>query len=155
MLVGGSLVGFLGFVDVGLFAGVVLLGSTSLLALVLAPSPYDRALRAGRSLAGSPATTGRPGGVRESLSRLGRDRAFLGLCAAVALAELRGDAGLAGFTLFRMSRLSVLPVTLEQWERVLAHEARPARAPVSPRQGKARGSRSSQRVAAARKRGAT
>ncbi len=88
VLVGGSLVGFLGFVDVGLFAGVVLLGSTSLLALVLAPSPYDRALRAGRPLPGGPATAGRPGGVRESLSLLGRDRAFLGLCAAVALAEL-------------------------------------------------------------------
>jgi predicted RNA-binding protein with PUA-like domain len=73
----------------------------------------------------------------------------------IPLAELRTDRGLAGFILLRFSRLSVLPVTAEQWGRVLSHEPG-APGPRGPqRQGSTRGSRSSQRVAAARKRGAT
>jgi predicted RNA-binding protein with PUA-like domain len=69
---------------------------------------------------------------------------------AVSLSELRADPGLAGFLLLRMSRLSVMPVTPEQWTRILGHEppapdprgtgvrARPggrARASASPRGG--------------------
>ncbi|MGA8303098.1 MAG: EVE domain-containing protein [Thermoplasmata archaeon] len=73
----------------------------------------------------------------------------------IPLAELRSDRGLAGFILLRFSRLSVLPVTADQWDRVLSHEPGSAGARGPARQGSARGSRSSHRVAAARKRGAT
>jgi predicted RNA-binding protein with PUA-like domain len=40
----------------------------------------------------------------------------------VTLADLRTDPALEGFVLFRMSRLSVMPVTDAQWKAVLAHE---------------------------------
>ena len=88
VLSGGVLIGWVGFVDVALFAGFVLLGSTGLLAVFLDPSPYDLA-RVGR-LAGAPVpeASARPGSIRESLSILARDRPFLGLCGAVGLAAL-------------------------------------------------------------------
>ncbi len=70
----------------------------------------------------------------------------------VTLAQLRGDRTLAGLDLLRISRLSVMPVSLAHWKRILAHEP-PAGSP--PTQGTTGGSRSSRRVAAARKRGAT
>ncbi len=73
----------------------------------------------------------------------------------IALALLRADPPLAGFVLLRISRLSVLPVTAAQWKRVLTHEPRGTDPGPAIAQGKARGSRSSQRAAAARKRGAT
>ena len=69
---------------------------------------------------------------------------------SISLAELRQDPALAGFDLFRIGRLSVVPVTEEQWTAILAHEsageldvrevpARPGR-PVarSPRRARAR-----------------
>jgi predicted RNA-binding protein with PUA-like domain len=40
----------------------------------------------------------------------------------ISLAELRTDRRLAGFELFRFSRLSVVPVSAAQWKRVLDHE---------------------------------
>ncbi len=40
----------------------------------------------------------------------------------IPLAELRSDPALAGFDLFRIGRLSVVPVTDAQWASVLAHE---------------------------------
>lgn len=38
----------------------------------------------------------------------------------VALAELKSDKGLAGWELVRLPRLSVLPVTEEQWAAVMS-----------------------------------
>ena len=38
---------------------------------------------------------------------------------SVPLATIRGDAALAEMPLLRMSRLSVMPVTPEQWKRIL------------------------------------
>ncbi|MGA9839369.1 MAG: EVE domain-containing protein [Thermoplasmata archaeon] len=76
------------------------------------------------------------------------------LSGPVPLAELRGDPALVDFVLLRMSRLSVMPVTAEQWKRILAREPK-ATGTRGARQGKSVGSRSSSRVAAARKRGAT
>jgi predicted RNA-binding protein with PUA-like domain len=76
------------------------------------------------------------------------------LARPVSLAEMRGDRGLVGFVLFRMSRLSLMPVTPDQWRRILAHERGPAARSPEP-QGKRLGSRSSHRAATARKRGAT
>lgn len=71
----------------------------------------------------------------------------------IALADLRGDPTLSGLLLLRISRLSVMPVSPAHWKRVLSYE--PPAAPVRARQGKGLRSRSSHRVAAARKRGAT
>ena len=73
----------------------------------------------------------------------------------VALAELRADTGLADFVLFRISRLSVMPVTGEQWRRILAHEPGAASGGARRVQGRTRGSRANHRSAATRKRGAT
>ena len=73
---------------------------------------------------------------------------------AVTLAELRGDPALDGLALLRFSRLSVMPVSPGQWRAILAHEPG-ARARPSTGHGRPRGSRSSHRAAAARKRGAT
>lgn len=84
---GGVLIGFVGFVEVALFAGVVLLASTTLLALLLDPSPYDVARASGRA-ASTVEPAHRPGSVRQSLRILARDRPFLAMCGAVALAEL-------------------------------------------------------------------
>jgi MFS family permease len=85
---GGVLIGFVGFVDVALFAGVVLLGSTGFLAAFLEASPYDLA-RSGL-LPDSEAEARPPssGSIRASLGILARDRPFLALCGAGALAML-------------------------------------------------------------------
>jgi predicted RNA-binding protein with PUA-like domain len=40
----------------------------------------------------------------------------------VRLSEIKADASFADFALVRMSRLSVMPVTDEQWERIEAME---------------------------------
>jgi predicted RNA-binding protein with PUA-like domain len=37
---------------------------------------------------------------------------------AVTLAEIKGDKAFASFPLVRMSRLSVMPVTDEEWDRI-------------------------------------
>ncbi len=85
VLSGGALIGLLGFVDTGLAAGTVLLASTTFVAFVLESSPYDRARRP----AGAGAAPRPPGpSAAESLRVLARDRVFLVLCAAVALATL-------------------------------------------------------------------
>jgi len=89
VLAGGVLIGFVGFVSVAFGAGVVLLGSTSLLAVVLDPSPYDRRRTEARSAGPRVEPAAGPSGtVRRSLEILARDRPFLALCAVVALSEL-------------------------------------------------------------------
>lgn len=82
---GGVLIGTLGFVDVGLLGGAFLFVGTGALAVMLEPSPYDLAL-SGRRSAGSAAGPPAPTSFRESLAVLGRDRPFLALCAATAIA---------------------------------------------------------------------
>lgn len=55
----------------------------------------------------------------------------------IPLAVLRADPALTDLALFRISRLSVMPVSDAQWRAILAHEAAPtARAP-SARGGRA------------------
>jgi MFS family permease len=86
VLAGGSLIGFLGFPDVGFLAGSVLLVSTTFLAVVLRPSPYDLARGVARAV---PAAERPPSAsLRASAGVLARDRVFLGFCAAVALSQL-------------------------------------------------------------------
>ena len=77
---------------------------------------------------------------------VGPDRA---LAAPVPLAVIRTDPALSELPMLRMTRLSVVPVTRDQWARILAHagERGPAR---SGGQGRTRGSRSNQRAAARR-----
>ncbi|HTW40393.1 MAG TPA: EVE domain-containing protein [Thermoplasmata archaeon] len=72
------------------------------------------------------------------------------LARAVSLSEMRSDPALSDFILFRISRLSVMPVTSAQWKRILGAAGR-----APPTQGKKAGSRSRSRVARPRKRGAT
>ena len=38
----------------------------------------------------------------------------------VTLAEIRAEPALTGMPLIKMTRLSVMPVTWEQWKRILA-----------------------------------
>ena len=40
------------------------------------------------------------------------------LARPVTLAEIKGDKAFASFPLVRMSRLSVMPVTDEEWDRI-------------------------------------
>lgn len=49
-------------------------------------------------------------------------RAVRPLRRPIPLSEVKADPALAGFALLRMPRLSVLPVTDDQWDRLLAHE---------------------------------
>jgi predicted RNA-binding protein with PUA-like domain len=57
----------------------------------------------------------------------------------VSLTDLRADRALDGFVLFRMSRLSVMPVTDAQWAAVLAHEpGGPSRPATEAARGRAR-----------------
>ncbi|MGD0249899.1 MAG: MFS transporter [Thermoplasmata archaeon] len=85
---GGVLIGFVGFVEVALLAGGVLLVSTGFLALFLDPSPYDLRRTAASAAAAPVVGATRSGSMRDSLTILARDRPFLALCGAVALAEL-------------------------------------------------------------------
>lgn len=74
------------------------------------------------------------------------------LRATVTLSELRADRALDGWVLFRMSRLSVMPVTDAEWRAVLAHEpgARAPRSTAAPK-GRARATGSRPRGTAARR----
>lgn len=84
---GGALIGWVGFVDVGLLAGTFLFAATLVLAAVLEPSPYDRRLAEGRRASAGPGTAP-VASFRQSFGVLGRDRPFLALCAATAIGML-------------------------------------------------------------------
>ncbi len=105
VLSGGALVGTLGFVFVGAAAGTVLLVGTTFVALVLEPSPYDRALRE-RRRATSPTADPRPT-ASESLRTIGRDRAFLLLCVAGALGMLTVNQWGVTFPVYANSVLGI------------------------------------------------
>lgn len=69
----------------------------------------------------------------------------------VPLSTLKTDPSLADFALVRMGRLSVMPVTEDQWRRVLSYAG-----PIpAPSQSRAAGRRPKRRSASARKRGST
>lgn len=79
-LLGGVLIGFLGFPNTGLLAAGILATSTIFLFATLEPSPYDIARTKGQ--AATVTASSRPGSLRESFRALGRDRTFLVLCIA-------------------------------------------------------------------------
>ena len=62
--------------------------------------------------------------IRVGAQTAGRALDFLKLFVAkngpVTLAEIKADASFADFQLVRMSRLSVMPVTPAQWEKISA-----------------------------------
>ena len=83
---------------------------------------------------------------------------------AIGLAELKEDPALARFDLFRIGRLSVVPVSDAQWARILAHEGetpvgatgtpgrrlRPAARAQAPPRGRRRSKRATGSAAASR-----
>jgi predicted RNA-binding protein with PUA-like domain len=70
----------------------------------------------------------------------------------VTLTDLRADPALDGFVLFRMSRLSVMPVTDAQWAAIIAHETgTPVARATAARKGRARATGSRRRGTAARR----
>jgi MFS family permease len=81
---GGVLIGVLGFALVGFTAGLVLVVSTTFLAFGLEPSGYDRDRAAGVPRGDATHSYG----LGETGRVLARDRVFLLLCGAVALANL-------------------------------------------------------------------
>jgi Na+/melibiose symporter-like transporter len=85
---GGVLIGFIGFVAVALVAGVVLLVSTGFLAWFLDPSPFDAWRATGSTPSRGEGAPVRPASMCQSLAILVRDRPFLAMCGAVALAGL-------------------------------------------------------------------
>ena len=95
---GGTLIGLLGFSEVGLLGGSVLVGSTALLAFTLEPSPYDRDRARGIP---RPRTGTSGDGPRASTWRvLASDRPFLGFCAVIALAYLSVNQWSTTFPLY-------------------------------------------------------
>ncbi len=75
---GGSLIGFLGFPETGLFATGILVAATLFLLVTLDPSPYDVARAHGEVAVATSAA--RPGSILDSFRVLGKDRTFLVLC---------------------------------------------------------------------------
>jgi predicted RNA-binding protein with PUA-like domain len=68
-------------------------------------------------------------------------RAVRPLRRPIPLSEVKADPALAGFDLVRMPRLSVVPMSDDQWDRLLAHEDTGAWPPVrvTPGSGGGRG----------------
>ncbi|MCI4355718.1 MAG: EVE domain-containing protein [Thermoplasmata archaeon] len=73
------------------------------------------------------------------------------LATAVPLSTLKADAALTSFDLVRIGRLSVMPVSDEQWARVLSFESKSN----VVRQSRSAARRPKRRAAAARKRSST
>jgi MFS family permease len=97
---GGVLIGFLGFSTVGFLAGGVLVVSTSLLALELAPSPYDRGLSGPAAVSRAPRTV-------STWQVLRSDRVFLALCALFGVAYLSVNQWSTTFPLYANTVLGI------------------------------------------------
>lgn len=65
-------------------------------------------------------------------------RAVRALHRPIPLSEVRADPALAGFDLVRLGRLSVMPVSDDQWARLLAHENSSVWRPAPPTAASAR-----------------
>jgi MFS family permease len=86
---GGSLIGFIGFPNVGFLSSGIMGSAALLLFLSLTPSPYDQAReRLGSKPIGDPEKISRPGPIGDSVRILLRDKLFLLFCLATMLASL-------------------------------------------------------------------
>ena len=105
VLVGGVLIGFIGFPDTALVTTAILASGVLFMLLMLDPSPYDVA----RSKGAAQLTTAaaRPGSVRGSIRALGRDRTFFILCFASLFAGLVYGHWSTTFILFTSNILSI------------------------------------------------
>ena len=105
VLVGGVLIGFIGFPDTALVTTAILASGVLFMLFMLDPSPYDVA----RSKGAAQLTTAaaRPGSVRGSIRALGRDRTFFILCFASLFAGLVYGHWSTTFILFTSNILSI------------------------------------------------
>jgi len=72
----------------------------------------------------------------------------------ISLAEIRADPALASLDLLRIPRLSVVPLSDDQWSRLLSHEdvrAWPSARPTGPTRGRGRATRPRPKRSAARR----
>jgi MFS family permease len=107
-LAGGSLIGVIGFVPVGVIAGAFGVGAATWLATELRPSGYDLALRSGIAPGPSPSDGGAsPRGTLASLRVLAKDRTFVVVCLAFALVQLVIGQWATTFPLFVFRNLGV------------------------------------------------
>jgi len=104
---GGALIAFVGFVNVALVAGAMVIVAVVLLSFLLEPSPYERTRMATLSPQSVDSRGVRGRTLRSSLWLLAQDRVFLALCAAVALFELTADQWLVTFPLYVNTVLGV------------------------------------------------
>ena len=88
VLLGGVLVGFLGFAETAFTTTVIMTSGVVFLFLALDPSPYDVALSKGQASALHPGDAVRPGSMGDSIRALAKDRTFLILCLAMLLSGL-------------------------------------------------------------------
>ena len=98
---GGFLIGFLGFPQVGLLSGSILAVGVLVLLAMLAPSTYDIAMKQPRQprSPGTEASEG-PGTVRESFGILAKDTRFLIFCLASLIGALVYNQWSSTFPLF-------------------------------------------------------
>jgi MFS family permease len=108
VLLGGVLIGFLGFALTGIGSGAILGVSTTLLFLLLDPSPYDLAREGRAHTPGEPEPLHQgPGSVRKSVGILASDRNFLVFCLASMLTGLAYGQWGTTFVLFANTILFV------------------------------------------------
>lgn len=106
--VGGGLIGALNFVPVAFLAGFAVSAAAILVAVKIAPSPYDLALSERRAARAIPVVAPAPvRSIRQSVKVLGRDRPFLLFVLASALANLVLVQWAITFPLFVNVRLGV------------------------------------------------
>ncbi|HLM91691.1 MAG TPA: MFS transporter [Thermoplasmata archaeon] len=104
---GGSLIAFVGFVNVALIAASMVLAAFIVLTLLLEPSPYERTRMATLSPGAVDARGAGSNSIRTSLWVIAQDRVFLALCVAVALFELTADQWVVTFPLYVNTVLGV------------------------------------------------
>jgi MFS family permease len=106
--VGGTLVGFLGFVDTVVVAAAIIGGAGTFVLVTLGPSPYDRALRRGSTPGAGPSEPkSEPRKLRESFRLLGHDRVALLAAFAIALVALTSNQWNVTFSLFVHNKLGI------------------------------------------------
>jgi|HubBroStandDraft_1064217.scaffolds.fasta_scaffold00229_28 DHA1 family multidrug resistance protein-like MFS transporter len=106
--VGGTLVGFVGFVETVVVAAVIIAVAGTFVLATLAPSPFDVALRQGRAPTTDPSQpTTAPRSLRESFRLLVNDRTALLVAFAMGLVALTSNQWNVTFSLFVHNKLGI------------------------------------------------